>query len=89
MDRLYLRSLIRLHLSISFVHLGVFAIIALGLPILFWAFPTVAAYRVGPIPLAWVVLGGGGYPVLIAIGWSYVRSVEEAEAEYAELVDEP
>ncbi len=89
MDRLYLRSLLRLHMSISLAHLAVFALIALGLPVLFWAFPAVAAFRVGPIPLAWVILGGGGYPILVAIGWSYVRSVEAAETEYTELVDEP
>lgn len=88
MDRLYLRSLIRLHLSISIVHMAVFALIAIGLPVLFWIFPGLAAYRIGSIPLAWVILGGGGYPILIAIGWSYVRAVEAAEAEYTELVDE-
>jgi hypothetical protein len=86
---LYLRSLLRVNLSISLTYFGVFSILTLVAPMLFWFFPSLAQVKVGPIPLGWAVpifvLG----PALVLLGARYVRSVEAAEAEYTELIDEP
>jgi branched-subunit amino acid permease len=89
MRAIYLRSLLRMNLSISLLYFGLFMLIAVLIPVMFWLYPWVAELMVGPIPLAWLVLVVVAYPVLVAFGAGYVRSIEEAEAEYSELVDEP
>lgn len=89
MKAIYLRSLLRMNLSISLLYFGLFIVVALLVPVILWLYPSVAELRLGPIPLAWVFLVAIAYPLLVVLGASYVRSVEEAEAEYSELVDEP
>ena len=84
---LYLRSLIRVHRDISLTFLGGFALLAVGLPVVFWWFPAVAGLTILGVPLAWWVLGVVGYPLLVAAGWLYVRAVEAAEAEFTDLVE--
>ncbi len=88
MRGLYLRSLLRLHLSISLAYLGWFVLLALGLPLVFWIWPGLTAVRVLSVPLAWWILGVVTYPILVLLGALYVRSVESAEAEFSELADE-
>lgn len=88
LTHLYLRSLLRLHLSISLVYLAWFLVVAVGLPLVFWQWPDLAAQRVLGVPLAWWTLGGGAYPILVGLGALYVRSVESAEEEYSELADQ-
>jgi hypothetical protein len=78
-----------MNLSISLLYFGLFILLAVLVPVVFWLYPSVAEMRIGPIPLAWVLLVAVAYPVLVAFGAGYVRSIEEAEAEYSELVDEP
>jgi hypothetical protein len=86
---LYLRSLLRVNLSISLTYFGLFSMLMLVPAVVFWFFPAVAQVRIGPVPLGWIlplfVLG----PALVLLGARYVRSVEVAEAEYTELIDEP
>jgi putative solute:sodium symporter small subunit len=89
LDQVYLRSLLRLHLSISFTYLGVFALMAVGLPVVFWLFPDLAGVRLLGVPLVFWLLGVVSYPMLVLLGGLYVRSVEAAEAEYDELVTGP
>ncbi|MGH8874987.1 MAG: hypothetical protein ACRDVM_07035 [Acidimicrobiia bacterium] len=84
---LYLRSLVRVHLSISGVFLAAFAVLAIGLPVVFWIFPSAAALEVAGLPLVFLMLGLVVYPLLVLIGWLYVRAVEDAEEEFSELVD--
>lgn len=88
LNRLYLRSLLRLHLSISLVYLGWFLVVAIGLPLVFWQWPGIAGHRVLGVPIAWWTLGVVAYPILVLLGALYVRSVESAEEEYSELADQ-
>lgn len=87
MRDVYLRSLLRLHLSISLTYLAIFLILALGLPIVLWSFPELGGVMVFDVPVVFWLLGVLGYPLLVVLGNLYVRSVEEAEAEYDELVE--
>lgn len=86
---LYLRSLLRVNLSISLVYFGLFSLVMLSVPLLFWLIPDLAAWRVGPVPLGWAfplfVVG----PAMVLLADRYRRSIEAAEAEYEELIDEP
>lgn len=57
-----------------------------ALPLLFVLVPWLQHGRVLGVPLAWVVLGVGCYPVLLALGWIYVRRAERNERAFQDLV---
>jgi hypothetical protein len=83
----YTRSLLRTQLRIG---LSAVAVTLLGigvLPALFAAEPQLAAVRVLTVPLPWLLAGVAVYPLLVCVGWWYVRAAEHAEREFAELVD--
>ncbi len=81
-----LRSLLRAQLGVT-ASVLVPAVIVIGMyPLLAAAVPSVAAATVGPVPLSLVVLGGGLYPPLVALGGWYVRRAERVEARFAEPI---
>jgi len=43
--------------------------------------------RVGWVPLPWLLLGLLAYPLLVGLGWAYVRRAERNEQVFSELVD--
>ena len=59
---------------------------ALSLPLLFHLFPELGDARVGPVPVAWLVLAVLTYPWLLLLGWFYVRRAEHNERDFADLV---
>ena len=81
-----MRSLLREQL---FLALRVLAALALSvglLPLAFHLFPALGDVRVGPFPLAWLLLGALTYPWLVALGWLYIRRSEANERDFADLV---
>ena len=83
----YTRSLLRTQLRIG---LSAVAVTVLGigaLPALFAVEPQLAGVRVLTVPLPWLLAGVAVYPLLVGVGWWYVRAAERAEREFAELVD--
>jgi len=87
LDPIYLRTVLRVNLTTSLVHFGLFLLVILGGPIVFWFFPTTTGVHVGPLPLPWFYLGIASFPLLVLIGWRYLRDVEEDEDEFSDLVD--
>ena len=62
-------------------------LVPLGLlPLIFTVHPPTAELQVGPLPLAWLLLGVLVYPLLVLVGWRYVRQVERNEREFERLV---
>jgi hypothetical protein len=83
----YIRSLVRTQLR-SAVAVAVALLVGVGsLPLVFALLPAAADARVGPVPLPWLLLGVGVYPLLLLVGWLYVRRAEAAEADFATLVE--
>ena len=83
----YTRSLLRTQLRIGLSALAV-TVLGIGvLPALFTAEPQLAGVRVLTVPLPWLLAGVAVYPLLVGVGWWYVRAAERAEREFAELVD--
>jgi hypothetical protein len=83
----YMRSLMRIQLRLA---LGIVLTLAatIGtLPLLFVVVPASRTVRVADIPLPWLLLGFVVYPVLIALGWVYVRRAERNEQAFSDLVD--
>lgn len=85
--RIFLRALMRRQLGLS---IRVAAILAAALaiqPLVAWAWPAYGVLTVFSVPLPWLVLGVGSYPLLIALGLYYVRKAETIDDEFAELLE--
>ena len=84
----YLGSLLREQL---FLALRIVALLALGvgsLPLVFHLAPDLVDVDLLGMPLPWLLLGIVVYPVLVLLGWRYVRSAERNELDFAELLNE-
>lgn len=81
-----MRSLLREQLRLAIGALTALALTLGILPLVFVLFPDLATVTVGPVPLAWLVLGVLAYPWLVVLGWWHVRRAEANERDFAELV---
>jgi hypothetical protein len=82
----YMRSLLRSQFRLA---LGMTVVLISTVGLLPYAFAHIAWLRhdrVIGIPLAWVILGAGCYPVLLLIAWRYIRSAERNERDFSDLV---
>jgi hypothetical protein len=84
---IFLGALMRRQLALS-LRVAATLVVALGAqPLVAWLWPAYGAIRVSSIPLPWLVLGVGSYPLMIAIGLYYVRHAETIDDEFAELLE--
>ena len=86
LGEVFMRSLLREQLRLA---AGVLAtlFLTLGLlPLVFWLWPELGEVRLGPVPLAWVLLGVLSYPWLVLLGWLHIRRAEAHERDFADLV---
>jgi hypothetical protein len=83
----FMASLVRSQLRLALLVLAVLGAVVVALPLLFTLVPGVRDASIGGIPLPWVVLGFLVYPVLLALGWFYVRQAERTEHDFSELVE--
>ena len=63
-------------------------LIGFGLPALLIAVPGLARIQIGWLPLSWVLVGVVVFPVLVLLGWWYVRAAETAERDFTAAVEE-
>jgi len=83
-----MRSLLREQLRLA---LGVLTLLALTiglLPLAFYLAPSLSDVRLLGMPLGWLLLGVVVYPVLVVLGWVYVRRAERNERDFAEILSE-
>jgi hypothetical protein len=85
----YMTSLLRSQLRLSLLVLGAVGVLVAGLPLVFTAFPGLVDVQVLGMPLPWVLLAFAVYPVLLGLGWLYVRAAERNERDFAEVVERP
>jgi hypothetical protein len=85
----YVRSLIRSQLRVALLAAASFAVVLAGITALLALVPEVRAITLGGIPIAWIVLGAGVYPIVLAIGALVVRATDRNERRYRSLVEEP
>ena len=86
LGEVFMRSLLREQLTLALRVLAVLGLTIGLLPALFHVVPALGDVRVGPVPLAWLLLGALAYPWLVALGWFYVRRAESNESDFADLV---
>lgn len=68
--------------------LAVLGLLVVSLPLVFHLFPALADVRLVGVPIPWVLLGVAVYPLMVLLGWLYVRAAEANERDFAELVAE-
>ncbi|WP_336921417.1 hypothetical protein [Aquipuribacter sp. SD81] len=84
----YDRDLRRTQLRWSVLSLLVVVLPLLLLPLVAVLAPGLVSLPVLGVPLAWLVLSVGTYPVFWLVGRWHVNGAERTEAEYVELVGE-
>lgn len=85
---IYLGSLLREQLWLALRVLGALALLVGAWPLVFHLWPGLADVTVAGVPVAWLVLGVLVYPLLVGLGWFYVRRAERNEHDFAELMAE-
>lgn len=85
---LFVASLIRSQLRLALVVAGGFLTILIGIPIFLAVFPGVNEIRVFTVPVPWLMLGLGIYPLAIACAVLYVRSATRNEKRFVDLTNE-
>jgi putative solute:sodium symporter small subunit len=84
---IFLGALMRRQLALS-LRVAATLVAALGAqPLVAWLWPAYGALRVFGVPLPWLVLGVGSYPLMIALGLYYVRHAERIDDEFSELLE--
>ncbi|MET3367253.1 hypothetical protein [Arthrobacter sp. M2012083] len=86
--RIFIRSLIRSQLRLALVVACGFLVILSVIAVFLVYGPGVAETRIVGIPLDWLVLGAGIYPVIGLSAWLYNRAAARNEARYQDLVED-
>lgn len=86
LGKVYLSALLRSQLRSGLALLGVVVLALGGLPVLFLLLPNVAGHRVGPVTVAWLLLGVAVFPGLLAAAWWQVRTAERVERDFTEIM---
>ena len=82
----YMRSLVRTQLRLGLAALAVVIVPLALIPAVLAVFPALGRLAVGPVPLPWLLLGVVIYPLLVLVGWRYVRQAERNEAAFELIV---
>ncbi|MHA7270502.1 hypothetical protein [Arthrobacter sp. HLT1-20] len=82
------RSLIRSQLRLALVvAAGFMAALLLCWALVLWL-PTFTDWRVVGVPVPWLILAVGVYPLMGICAWLYIRAATKNEDQYRDLVDE-
>lgn len=84
----YVRSLIRSQLRLAVVAAVAFAVVLVAATALLAFVPELRAATVAGIPLVWIVLGVGVYPVVLLVAWLFTRAAERNERRYRSLAED-
>lgn len=85
---LYVRSLIRSQLRLAIVCAVTFAVLLVAIPIAVVVLPDLASLPVAGVPLGWVAVGVGVYPILLLVAALFVRAADRNEQRYRSLAEE-
>ena len=88
-EAVYVRSLIRSQRRLAIVCAAVFALVVASYAVVFVLFPELDRVHLGELPLSWIVVGAGVYPVALLIALIFVRAAGRNEDRYRALADKP
>ena len=84
-DTVYVRSLVRSQLRLALACTVGFVLILGGFMLAFVLAPDLGILLFAGIPVSWLMLGFGVYPLVIVIALIYVRAANRNEAGYLSL----
>lgn len=87
LGEVYMRSLLRSQLRVALTTVVLLIVTIAIWPALFAAVPALRTAHVGRVPLPWLILGVGVYPVLVLLAWSHARRAERLERDFLDLTD--
>lgn len=82
----YMRSLMRAQLRLGLAALAAVLLPLAALPAVLLAVPSVSQASLLGLPLPWLLLGAGVYPVLWIVARWYATAAERAERDFVDLV---
>ena len=85
LSEVYLDSLLAAQLRLAGRVLVLLALTVGSLPLVFYAVPDLTEVTPFGIPLSWLLLGVGVYPLLLLIGWRFVVRAERNERDFVDL----
>lgn len=78
------RSQLRLAVAIA----SVFVMAVGGIPVAYANVGWLRTAHVGPVPLIWLTLGVGIFPLIIWLGWLHIRATERYEQQFIDLIED-
>jgi len=85
LSEVYLDSLLAAQLRLAGRTLLVLALAVGSLPLVFFVVPDLVEVTPLGIPLSWLLLGVGVYPLLLLLGWRFVVRAERNERDFVDL----
>ena len=85
LSEVYLDSLLAAQLRLAGRILLLLALAVGSLPLVFFVVPDLAEVSPFGVPLSWLLLGVGVYPVLVLLGWRFVVRAERNERDFVDL----
>jgi hypothetical protein len=86
LSELALHTLMRAQLRMGLRYLGVIVACLIIVPLVLANTSVLAEKSVFNVPLTWLVVGGGFFPLLLGIALSYTRSIARLEAAYLQVL---
>lgn len=86
-DAMYVRSLIRSQLRLALVCAGGFVAATIVFVVGIALLPALDETFVAGVPVSWLLLGLGVYPLAISVAALYVRAAQRNEARYRSLAE--
>jgi putative solute:sodium symporter small subunit len=83
---IYLSALMRRQLRLSVITVAIFVTALAVQPLVSWLWPGFADIRFLDIPLTWLLLGLGSYPLMILLALYYTRRAEDIDDEFTEIL---
>jgi hypothetical protein len=85
LSEVYLDSLLAAQLRLAGRILLLLGLTVASLPLVFFVVPDLAEITPLGIPLSWLLLGVGVYPLLVLLGWRFVVRAERNERDFVDL----
>ena len=81
------RQLVRGQLTLSIRLMMLTVVVLASIPVAFMLAPSLGTVSIAGLRLPWLLLGFAVYPFFVAVAWSYNRSADRNEQDFAEMVE--
>jgi hypothetical protein len=81
------RQLVRVQLVLSIRLMLLTVVVLVGIPLAFLRMPSLGTINILGLRLPWLLLGFAVYPFFVAVAWSYNRSADRNEQDFAEMAE--